>query len=221
MQHQIITTEDGSKTIFIPALNEQYHSVHGAMQETLHVFIAQGWKKIAKNELSILEIGWGTGLTTILSLIAAQKDNKIVHYCGLEAYPLSMDEIRELNYTQLPYISPYKEYFTAFHSADWNKKVMIHPTFSLQKIQKKMQEYHPEEAKFDLIYFDAFAPSVQPKMWSIEVLEKMYFSLCMNGVFVTYCAKGEVRRSLEKVGFTVERLPGPPGKREMLRGIKI
>jgi tRNA U34 5-methylaminomethyl-2-thiouridine-forming methyltransferase MnmC len=220
MKREIIETKDGSKTIHIPELNESYHSTHGALQEANHVFIKSGWDEFKKPPCSVLEIGFGSGLNAILTLINAEKDQKDVHYTGLEAFPVSQEEITALNYSQLDEISPFQEEYSLLHSAPWEEETKINERFTLTKIKQKMADFIPVKGTFDLIFFDAFGPRVQPEMWEKEVLQKMYDALSTNGIFVTYCAKGDVRRNLISIGFDVEKIPGPPGKREMLRGIK-
>ncbi|RYM35974.1 SAM-dependent methyltransferase [Brumimicrobium glaciale] len=221
MKREIITTKDGSKTIYMPDIYEHYHSNHGALQEALHVFIKSGWDEIKTKEVSVLEIGFGTGLNTIITVIAGQNDNKTVHYTGLEAFPVTLEDIELLKYDELEYIAPFSESYQKLHTAKWDEFVAISESFTLKKVEQKMEDYIPEKESFDLIYYDAFGPRAQPFMWTTEVLQKMYDALSTNGIFVTYCAKGDVRRSLISLGFEVEKIPGPPGKREMLRARKI
>lgn len=220
MKREIIQTKDGSKTIHLPELNESYHSVHGAVQEAKHVFIQSGWKELKSNHYKILEIGLGSGLNAILTLIESEKGKVKVEYTGLEAFPISKEEIRALDYSNLKEIANYSEQFEKIHQAEWGNKVSITPYFTLTKIHQELLEYNPEERFYNLIYFDAFGPRVQPETWTIDVFTKMYSSLETNGILVTYCAKGEVRRILIELGFKVEKIPGPPGKREMLRARK-
>ena len=220
MKREIIITKDGSKTLYMPAIYEHYHSNHGALQESMHVFIKSGWDEVKTNQVNILEIGFGSGLNAIITLIAGQNENKTVHYTGLEAFPVTQEEVGLLEYTELDEIVPVKSQFNKMHSSEWNVSNEITDTFSLTKVQEKMEDFIPEKEAFDLIYFDAFGPRAQPFMWTIDVLQKMYDALSTNGIFVTYCAKGDVRRSLISLGFEVEKIPGPPGKREMLRARK-
>ncbi len=220
MKREIITTEDGSKTIHLPEINESYHSTHGALQEAIHVFIKSGWDEIKTNEVNILEIGFGSGLNAIITLIAGQNESKKVNYTGLEAFPLSKEEVELLKYIELEDIAAYKKEYQLLHTAKWDESVEITEQFILRKVERKMEDFIPEKETFNLIYFDAFGPRVQPYMWTIGVLRKMYDALSTDGVFVTYCAKGDVRRNLISLGFEVEKIPGPPGKREMLRAKK-
>jgi len=218
MKREIIVTNDGSKTIHLPDWNESYHSVHGAVQEAQHVFIKSGLSEVSKTEINILEVGFGTGLNTILTLNKAKETKQTINYSGLEAYPVQPDELKDLKYQELPEIKNSEDLFWQIHSSKWNELVEITPTFKLKKVQLFLNEYQPAENTFDLIYFDAFGPRVQPEMWTLEIFKKLFKSLKNDGVFVTYCAKGQVRRDLIEAGFQVEKIPGPPGKREMLRG---
>lgn len=220
LKHQIILTEDGSSTIYLPQLNENYHSTHGAVQESKHVFINNGWSHISKKSISILEIGWGTGLNSMLTLLHSIQEKKEVHYTALEAFPLHFNEVEKLNYPSIEIFRNFADAFENMHTCEWEKEVAIHSFFHLHKVRQKLADFCPKNHTFDLIYFDAFAPTIQPEMWSEDVFNKLYPALTSGGILVTYCAKGIVRRTMEKVGFTVERLPGPPGKREMLRAIK-
>lgn len=220
MKRQIITTKDGSKTLYLPDLYEHYHSNHGALQEAMHVFIRSGWDEMKKDQINILEVGFGSGLNAIITVNASLKDNKKVYYAGLEAFPVTQEEVDLLGYADLEEIAPVKSDFYKMHSTKWDVPQEINELFTLEKIQQKMEDFIPEKESFDLIYFDAFGPRAQPFMWTNEVLSKMYNALSTNGVFVTYCAKGDVRRSLISLGFEVEKIPGPPGKREMLRARK-
>lgn len=221
MKREIIQTKDGSKTIHLPEWNESYHSTHGALQEAMHVFIKNGWKKVNTKSYAILEIGFGSGLNAIITLIESKKENKKVRYTGLEAFPVSMKEIKVLNYDSLEKIIPFTDEFQQLHHAKWNKEEKINENFTLLKLHQKMEDFSPKKESFNLIYFDAFGPRVQPEMWTYEILHKMYDALMEDGVFVTYCAKGEVRRNLIQLGFKVEKVPGPPGKREMLFARKV
>lgn len=221
MKREIIETEDGSKTIHIPELNESYHSIHGAVQEAKHVFLKSGWDQLSTSEYKILEIGFGTGLNAILTLIKGSKEHKAVHYTGLEAFPISTEEFNALGYTTLSELQLVKEEYKQIHESQWGEEIKINMGFTLLKQKQELEEFHPQQNAYNLIYFDAFAPRVQPKMWTPEVFQKMYAALSTNGILVTYCAKGEVRRNMIRTGFEVERIPGPPGKREMLRGVKL
>jgi tRNA U34 5-methylaminomethyl-2-thiouridine-forming methyltransferase MnmC len=218
VKRQIVTTADGSKTIQIIDWNEQYHSKHGALQEAYHVFIKMGFQFICKPELSILEIGFGTGLNAIITAIESKKANRKVHYTGVEAYPVSSNELELLNYSDL-FKTEFKPLVNKIHQSTWESLQPIEPNFHLHKKKLFFQEIEDKSA-YDLIYFDAFGARVQPELWDKNIMAKMYRALNSQGVLVTYSAKGSVRRALQEVGFQVERLAGPPGKREMLRAIK-
>ncbi|MDX1651178.1 MAG: tRNA (5-methylaminomethyl-2-thiouridine)(34)-methyltransferase MnmD [Brumimicrobium sp.] len=220
MKRQIIATSDGSKTIHLPDWNESYHSKHGAVQEAKHVFIRSGLNQISHAPVQILEIGFGTGLNAILTLIEAKNSAVTVHYSALEAYPVTWDEIKALKYYELAEVSDYNSEYQQMHKTMWDIEEKITQSFQLKKIHSTMEDFYPEVEKFDLIYFDAFGPRVQPEMWTAEVFNKMFGCMTEEGILVTYCSKGQVRRDMIAAGFKVEKIPGPPGKREMLRAIK-
>ncbi len=214
-------TADGSHTLYVPSLDETYHSSHGAIQEAIHVFINAGFNYINKQELKVLEIGFGTGLNAFLTLLEASNQNRNIKYTSLEAYPLDQEIISQLNYTEeLNSTTKEVTLFNKLHQVEWEcyKKITEH--FSLSKKKVKLSDFNPDE-QFDIIYFDAFGPRVQPNMWSVSIFETMYNCLEKDGVLVTYCAKGSVKRALKEVGFEIEALPGPPGKREMTRAKKV
>ena len=221
MQRTIITTGDGSKTIHLPDWNENYHSSHGAVQEAKHVFLKYGLDLFLGNpEVHILEIGFGTGLNTILTLEAGLNSDLTITYDGLEAFPISNDEMVALEYENLLTSDFLKNKYKEIHATQWGSPQSITPNFTLTKIQETLQNQNPPPNTYDLIYFDAFGPRVQEDMWTKEIFQKLYISLKSDGYLVTYCAKGQVKRDLKSVGFFVEALPGPPGKREMTRGRK-
>ncbi|TBV26177.1 SAM-dependent methyltransferase [Meridianimaribacter sp. CL38] len=220
MKRKIITTADGSKTIQIEDWNEQYHSVHGAIQEAMHVFILHGLFCFLDSHkpISILEIGFGTGLNAFITLLESEKSNLHINYTGVEAYPVTQEEVDALNYTEQ--LKTNNTLFSKLHQCDWEILHHITPKFSLTKQQKFFKEIDAV-AEYDLIYFDAFGARVQPELWTEVIFELMYKALKPKGVLVTYSAKGSVRRAMQAVGFSVEKLPGPPGKREMLRATKL
>ena len=222
MKRTLFKTGDGSYTLHIPEWGEQYHSKHGAIAEALHVFIKQGFQhwffKNDVTEISILEIGFGTGLNSLLTFLEAEKVQKKVYYTGIEAFPLTISEIEKLNYPSL--LNSSEALFLKFHSANWEEKNIISENFALTK-QKKFFSEITDKSSFDLIYFDAFGIRVQPELWTEEIFAIMHNALRPNGILVTYAANGNARRALQAVGFKVERLPGPPGKKEMLRGMKV
>lgn len=219
MERIVQLTADGSSTIFVPELNQHYHSTHGALQESLHVFIEAGLKNIKTKNVSILEIGFGTGLNAWLTAIEAKKPAINVVYVAVEKHPVLEDELRLLNYTSSIEEKEDASLFNALHDAVWEKTVSISPSFSLKKQQKNFLDITDKDA-FDIIYYDAFAPNTQPELWTEEIFEKMFTALKPGGFLVTYCAKGQVKRNLKAVGFVLECLPGPPGKREMTRALK-
>lgn len=220
MIRKIITTGDGSKTIQIEDWNEQYHSIHGAVNEAYHVFIDKGFSYLPNEAISILEIGFGTGLNALITLIEAEKSNRQVDYTGIEAYPITNEEITQLDYIETLKASPFKEAFFEMHKSAWESKIELTSYFSFNKQKKNFLEISDRNL-YDLIYFDAFGARVQPELWTEIIFDKMYNALTENGILVTYSAKGSVRRAMQAVGFVVERLPGPPGKREMLRALKV
>ncbi len=220
MKRRIITTGDGSKTIQIEDWNEQYHSKHGAVQEAYHVFIEHGLRLFNNRSITILEVGFGTGLNALITLLEAAKQQLTVEYIGVEAFPVSVDEISALDYCRQLGADNVEASFNKMHSSNWEEEVALTPDFSLLK-QKKDFRQIDEENLVDLVYFDAFGARVQPDLWTEEIFSIMHNALKKEGVLVTYAAKGSVRRAMQAVGFTVERLPGPPGKREMLRAIKM
>lgn len=230
MKREIIITADGSTTIQIPEWNEQYHSIHGAIQEAYHVFIKYGLQHYnalhchpelvsEPQSISILEIGFGAGLNAFITLIEAKKLNLTINYNGVEAYPVSDDEIKALNYTKTLNTENGETLFKNLHNVLWEKEHQISDSFTLQKRKQFFSEINDTETH-NIIYFDAFGARVQPELWTEAIFEKMYQALKPKGILVTYSAKGSVRRAMQAVGFIVERLPGPPGKREMLRGTK-
>ena len=224
MQRKIITTADGSKTIYLPEWDEHYHSKHGAIQEAYHVFIKMGLEHVfvLKNytkQLNILEIGFGTGLNTIITLIEAEKHQLKINYHGVEAYPIKIDEVDKLDYGDALSEKKYQDVFKRLHQVSWEEEHSISAKFNFKK-RKQLFSNIIDKDCFNLIYFDAFGARVQPELWTETIFKKMYDALKSRGILVTYSAKGSVRRAMQTVGFTVERLLGPPGKREMLRATK-
>jgi len=225
LKRKIITTSDGSKTIQIEDWDEQYHSIHGAISEANHVFLKHGlffylneFQLQFQQNIQILEIGFGTGLNAFLTLIKAEKLKLQINYVGVEAYPVKTEEINQLNYADLISVS-HKNVFEKMHKSPWETWQVISKQFQLQKQNKFFSEIKAEE-EYNIIYFDAFGARVQPDLWTENIFSIMFKALKENGVLVTYSAKGSVRRAMQAVGFMVERLPGPPGKREMLRATK-
>jgi tRNA U34 5-methylaminomethyl-2-thiouridine-forming methyltransferase MnmC len=219
VKREIITTADGSKTIRITDWNEQYHSVHGAIQEAYHVFIKNGLSLFRDRDLSILEIGFGTGLNTFITLLESRKYGLNINYRGVEAYPVNEGEWGQLDYTIALNAVDQGPFFLKMHQTPWEEPCEIAHNFQLWKQKKDFRDIS-DMAEYDLIYFDAFGSRVQPELWTETIFNTMYRALRPGGALVTYAAKGTVRRAMQTVGFKVERLPGPPGKREMLRAIK-
>ncbi len=220
MKKKIIITSDGSTSIFLPEWKESYHSKHGAIQEARYVFIRHGLNLFKNNsKINILEIGFGTGLNCFITCLEAKKRNLKINYEGVEAYPLELEEISQLNFVEELNANNFADLFNKMHLVSWDNTHQIALNFSLTK-RKQFFEDISDKNKFHLIYFDAFGARVQPELWTEHIFKKMYNSLINKGILVTYSAKGSVRRAMQHVGFKVERLPGPPGKREMLRGTK-
>ena len=219
MKRNVVATGDGSSTIYLPEMDEHYHSSHGAIQEAVHVFIQNGLQFIDKDEVVIFELGLGTGLNALLTIQEALQSKRKVNYIGLEAYPVDESDVAQLNYVS-KIDESLDEAFSELHLAPWNVPFPINDCFAITKVDQKIQDYSVKIESVDLIYFDAFGFRAQEEMWSIDVLRKMYEMLIPNGVLVTYAARGQFKRDLKSLGFEVESLPGPPGKREMLRAIK-
>jgi tRNA U34 5-methylaminomethyl-2-thiouridine-forming methyltransferase MnmC len=234
----LIETSDGSHSLFVPALNETYHSRHGAMQESQWVFIKQGLGFLGprihefdirskgvtlreeavpeRSRVRIHEVGFGTGLNSLLAMRWAEEHRVHVHFTSLETNVLSLKLAEQLNYASS---DPERSDFLKMHTGAWNEDIVITPHFTLHKAQRAVQD-EQAESEYDVVFYDAFGPPTQPEMWTPAIFQRMYAALKPGGIFVTYCAKGQVRRDLQAAGFTVERLPGPPGKREMLRATK-
>ena len=220
-------TADGSYTLYVPELDEHYHSVKGALTESQHIFIEMGLKHSPASDPHILEIGLGTGLNAFLTLLSAEETRRKVHYTGIERYPLAEETLKQLDYPRLIGKQHEEDYY-AIHRAPWDTETEVSPWFTLHKIEddftrlfNSAEGSRPAVPRYDIIYFDAFAPEKQPEMWEQSLFDTLYKVLNDGGILTTYCAKGVVRRMLQTAGFTVERLPGPPGgKREILRATK-
>lgn len=222
MKRKVIETEDGSNTILIEAWGESFHSIHGAIQEAQHVYIENGLRFVFQKKIDavqILEIGFGTGLNCFMTLIESEKKHQKVFYTGVEGFPLNNDEWGSLNYQRF-FDSSFEAKFSKIHLIDWEVEKMISSHFCLIK-RKLMFENIDFENQFDLVYFDAFGFQYQPELWSEEVFIKIKKAMKPNGVLVTYACKGLVNRILKDIGFKIEKLEGPPGKREMTRAILI
>lgn len=223
-QRTIQLTTDGSHTVAIPSLDITYHSRHGAINESLHVFIEAGLKywlqQHGTNQVRIFEMGFGTGLNALVTYIEAAKNNLNIHYSSIEQFPLEKEIVASLNYCETLQRTDLVGLFTTMHTAAWNEDVQLSAFFTLHKIQTSLLDLQPKE-KYDLVYYDAFAPNAQPELWTVEVFKKLFDALNEGGTLVTYCSKGDVRRALIAAGFIVSKIPGPPYKREMLRAVKI
>lgn len=220
MKREIITTADGSKTIYIPELDEHYHSSYGALQEAQHVFIAKGLNTCTAEYLTVLEMGFGTGLNALLTYFSSEKRHQYVHYIGIEAFPPSREELQAMNYASFSSDPDAADIYEKMHSAPWNQGIELSEHFVLEKQQCVLEKAQVAPGTVDLIYFDAFGPNVQPELWTLQIFELLFGWMAPGGVLVTYCAKGQVKRDLKAAGFLVESLAGPPGKREMTRAVK-
>ena len=227
MLPEIQLTKDHSHTLYVAELDETYHSRNGAVEEALYVYIGRGLQDTVngsqfldhRKDISILEVGFGTGLNAWLTALESEKLGINCTYHSLETYPLSVELIQQLNYTAV--VSDIeKALFQQMHQAEWNTCIEINPHFKLNKLSLSLQEFSPSST-YDVIYFDAFAPEKQPELWTREMFQKLYDCLNPNGTIVTYSSKGDVKRLWREIGFEVERLPGPPMKRHMLRGRKF
>jgi len=218
LKREIIITADGSTTIHLADWNESYHSKHGAIQEANHVFIKMGLALFLNSKsIALLEVGFGTGLNALLTLMYAEKNNLPVNYEALEAYPLKNNELQSINFPEQLQLD--RSLFDHLHQVEWELTKQVTPNFTLKK---RNQFFHQisDNSRFDLIYFDAFGPRVQPELWTAGVFKLMFQALKPKGVLVTYSSNSNARRAMQEVGFLVEKLPGPPGKREMLRAMK-
>ena len=220
MNYKVIQTNDGSKTIYLPGMDEQYHSRNGAITESEHVFLKNGYLYHQSTSTTVFEVGFGTGLNCLLTALKAEKLKRSTTYYSIEKYPLENEITDQLNYG-LHISSKAHELYEKIHFCKWNETVSLSEYFELIKLKADLLTDNLRIAKkCNVIYFDAFAPDKQPEMWNPDVYKKIYSLTAVNGIFVTYSAKGAVRRQLAACGFDMERLPGPPGKFQMLRGIK-
>jgi tRNA U34 5-methylaminomethyl-2-thiouridine-forming methyltransferase MnmC len=217
--NELTLTSDGSHTIYVRELDEHYHSVHGAVQESSHIFIRNGFEICKADPISIFEVGFGTGLNALLTAVICSSGNREVNYTAIEKYPLDNITIMSLNHPQFAGEKG-KEIFNKIHSAPWNISTKICKNFDLKKIESDLTK-EQLQGRYDLIFFDAFGPDKQPEMWTREIFEGISSVTNKNGIFVTYSAKGDVKRILKACGFDVILVPGPPGKRQMIRAVKI
>ena len=219
MKKEIILTKDGSTSIFLPELNETYHSRFGAIQEAKHVFIKNGLSLFDDKSVSILEIGFGTGLNAFITFLETLETNQNINYTGVEAYPVEVEMVKNLNYVSALNATTYQSTFDEMHLSDWELENKIATHFNLTKRNQKFEEISDSNA-FNLIYFDAFGFDVQPELWSEVIFQKMYDALLPNGVLVTYACRTSIKKAMLSAGFRIEKLQGAPGKREMLRAFK-
>ena len=220
MKREIIQTKDGSTSILLPDWNETYHSKFGAIQEAKHVFIKNGLSLFQGESVSILEIGFGTGLNAFITYLEAKKSGQKINYTGVEAFPVSEEDALKMNYVSELEADSEAAVFLKMHEAAWNESVVLDAQFTLEKQSKKFQEIADHE-KYDLIYFDAFGFRVQPELWSLEIFQIMHQALKPQGILVTYACRSSIKNAMKDAGFEVEKLAGPPGKREMLRARKL
>lgn len=220
MNIEIIKTSDGSQTLYLPEMEEQYHSVNGAVTESEYVYIDKGYHYCKNDPVTVFEIGFGTGLNCLLTALSATEQKRFTTYYSIEKYPLEDSVIRQLTYGEA-ISEEATEIFKKIHSCEWNIPVKITNYFKLIKLRSDLiNDNLTLKEACDVIYFDAFGPDKQPEMWTPSIFKKIFEIVAPGGVLVTYSAKGEVRRQLTSCGFKMERLPGPPGKNQMLRGIK-
>lgn len=219
MESELRITDDGSHTLFVSSIDETYHSTHGAVQESRHIFIEAALKQCGKSEIRVLEVGFGTGLNAFLTMLEAESSNKKIKYSSLEKYPLEAEKAISLNYPE-EIDSGSRGYFELIHTSVWNEEVQITESFSLTKIETDFTQFDFIE-KYDVVYFDAFSPEKQPEMWAEQCFRTLFLHCNEGAIMTTYCAKGVVRRAMQAAGFQMERLAGPPGKREFLRGLKV
>lgn len=222
MKRELVITKDGSHSIYLPEMDEHYHSIHGSMIESEHIFIRSGLieKSLVMKSISILEIGMGTGLNVLKTALTAKAGNLKINYHGVEAFPLTWDEVKKLNYVDLLESVDAKVVFEKLHQSEWNNYFELSPEIKMKKSDQSWQKIS-DLGQYDLVYFDAFAPEKQSDMWTEAVFQKVNDCMNEDGILVSYCVKGEVRRLLKKVGFRVEKLKGPEGgKREILRAWK-
>lgn len=218
----VTTTLDGSHTLFVPHLNEHYHSTFGALQESRHVFVEMGLIPAleltqGKDPVKVFEMGFGTALNALLVCLAARAHLRKVDYSAIELHPLEREVWEKLNYPEMVGDPDAPRLFRRMHESPWETAVGLDPCFRLEKLRGDVRSVQLPRSGFHLIFFDAFSPLIQPELWTAEIFGKMFSSLHPGGVLVTYSCKGGVRRTLQEAGFSPEKLPGPPGKREMLR----
>ena len=228
MEKLIIVTKDGSHTVSIPALNVTYHSHHGAVQESTHVFIKAGLLPLMSHQtpvIHVLDVGLGTGLNALLTVMESEATGKRIHYTAIELYPLELEEVKQLNYCSHLNRNDLQPVFEKIHVGDWGKEITISKYVTLKKLAIDLHEFDPlhdpDFHPYHLVYYDPFAPAAQPDLWTKDVFSKLYNPMAPGGMLVTYCSKSIVRSAMQAAGFKVTKLPGPRGKREMVRAFKI
>jgi tRNA U34 5-methylaminomethyl-2-thiouridine-forming methyltransferase MnmC len=219
VKRTIVQTGDGSTTIHLPEWEESYHSKHGAVQEAYHVFIHSGLSLFDGMSIAVLEIGLGTGLNAFITWLEHHKRSQTIDYVGVEAYPVQLKEAALMNYPAALDAIEHQAVFDQIHALKWEQCHALSPEFKMTKRQQFFQDIMDID-RFDLIYFDAFGFRVQPELWDVVIFQKMYTALRNGGVLVTYACRTSIKKAMLEVGFEVEKLPGAPGKREMLRAIK-
>ena len=212
-KQKIVITDDNSTTVFSDRYKEHYHSTFGAENESQHIFIDAGLKQINKQEISIFEMGFGTGLNAYLTLKNLKEENKKVHYLGIEKHPVLAEVYENLSFSS-------DKIFLEMHTLAWGKEFLFRDNFVLEKVEADLLDYQHKQ-KYDLVYFDAFSPDIQSDLWSEDVFKKLYNTMNNGAVLMTYSVKGIVKRALKSAGFKIEKLPGPKGKREILRATKV
>jgi tRNA U34 5-methylaminomethyl-2-thiouridine-forming methyltransferase MnmC len=219
LKREIFITSDGSTSIHLPEWEESYHSKHGAIQEAQHVFIKNGLSLCKGQSVSVLEIGFGTGLNAFITFLQSQKNKQKIDYVGVEGFPILPEEVLQMNYVNQLNANQFESEFKTIHSSDWEENVTISNTFRLIKRKQLFNDIN-DKNQFDIIYFDAFGYRVQPELWSVEIFTRMFDALKKGGILVTYACRGPIKNAMKEAGFKIEKLAGPPGKREMLRGWK-
>tara|TARA_Y100000994_G_scaffold109290_1_gene89825 strand:- start:279 stop:935 length:657 start_codon:yes stop_codon:yes gene_type:complete len=217
MKLELVNTYDGSNSLKNLIINDSYHSKYGAINESKHIFINNGLKRISKKKIRVLEIGFGTGLNALLTQLYCDKKKQNIIYHTIDNLPLKKDTYSSLNYCDQLKID--KDIFLKIHNSLWENEIELSNFFVLKKINCDFTKKLFNE-KYDLIYFDAFSPSKQPEMWVLDNFKKLYNCLNRNGVLITYSSKGDVKRTIKEVGFNVFSVEGPTGKREITLACK-
>ena len=216
---EIIITDDGSHSLYSNKYGEQYHSSFGAIQESEHIFISGGLNYFADNDrINVLEIGTGTGLNVLLTFMQSERRNMSIEYDGIELFPPNKKILEQLNYPNELKVN--RSVFDLIHSSR-NEVIDLSENFRFRNYLESVHSVELENDKYNIVYMDAFSPEIQPEMWSVNVFKKINKSMNLGGVLTTYSCKGVVKRALKSAGFIIEKLPGPPGKREFLRATKV